>query len=205
MSPDELATGVKPDLSTWIAAPGQLMALHEDGKKASACVRTARLGIFIRPSGGGYLVRDVSTWRSFVTYHAKPVSSSVNGIAAQAIAVSHALNTPAVRGQVGFNGEVTQSVQRLVGHSGLWSDAEPNAVALLDPITGLAVRLVHVNVDGTLALLPAHFDSPAAAPSADALPAHSGSCPHCRHRALRRLLQNPGKAPHRPRSRSRSR
>ena len=86
MSPDELALGVKPDLSTWIAAPGQLMALHEDGKKASACVRTARLGLFIRPSGGGYLVRDVSTWRSYVTYHAKPVSSSVNGIAAQAIA-----------------------------------------------------------------------------------------------------------------------
>ena len=109
------------------------------------------------------------------------VSSSVNGIAAQAIAVSHALNTPAVHGQVGFNGasagEVTQSVQRLVGHSGLWSDAEPNAVALLDPITGLAVRLVHVNVDGTLALLPAHVDSPAVASSADALPAALGVVP----------------------------
>ena len=81
----------------------------------------------------------------------------------------------------GFNGasasEVTQSMQRLVGHSGQWSDAEPNAVALLDPITGLAVRLVHVNVDGTLALLPAHFDSPAAAPSAGALPAALGVVP----------------------------
>ena len=66
--------------------------------------------------------------------------------------MSQVLNTPAVRGHVGFNGasagEVTQSVQRLLGHSGLWSNAEPNAVALLDPITGLAVRLVHVNVDG---------------------------------------------------------
>jgi hypothetical protein len=92
-SPDELATGKKPDLSEFIAAPGQLMAVHESGSKSSACVQTARLAFYIHPSGGGSLVRDIGTWRTYVTYHAKPVSSSVNGIAAQAISISHALNS----------------------------------------------------------------------------------------------------------------
>ena len=117
-SPHELATGVKPDLSLFIAAPGQLMAVHEEGRKASACVQNARLAFYIMPSGGGSLVRDVDSWRSFVTFHAKPVSSSVNGIAAQAIAVSHALNSPALRDDIGFNAAsstaVSSSVRRLV-------------------------------------------------------------------------------------------
>jgi len=34
-SPDELATGERPDLSRHIAAPGQLVALHVDGVKSS--------------------------------------------------------------------------------------------------------------------------------------------------------------------------
>ena len=37
----------------------------------------------------------------------------------------------------------------------LWAAREPGMVALLDPITGLAVRLVHVQFDGSLALVPA--------------------------------------------------
>ena len=104
-------------------------------------------------------MRDVVTWRSYVTHHARVVSSDVNGIAAQAIAVSHALNTPAVRSQIGFNAasatEVSSSVRRLVGSgTELWTAREPDTVALIDPLTGLAVRLVHVNVDGSLALVP---------------------------------------------------
>ena len=116
MSPDELASGVKLDLSTWIAAPGQLMALHAVEKKAIACTRTARLGLFICPSGGNSLMRDVSSWRLFVTFHAKSASSCVYGIAAQAIAVKHALNTSAERGHIGLHdasaGFVTQSAPR---------------------------------------------------------------------------------------------
>jgi hypothetical protein len=54
-SPDELATGKKPDLSEFIGAPGQLMAVHEAGSKSSACVQTARLAFYIHPSGGGPL------------------------------------------------------------------------------------------------------------------------------------------------------
>jgi hypothetical protein len=164
-SPDELATGKKPDLSQFIAAPGQLMAVHEAGSKSSACVQTARLAFYIHPSGGGSLVRDIGTWRTYVTYHAKPVSSSVNGIAAQAISVSHALNSAALRGNIGFNGAsadaVSSSVRELVGKGGtaMWAAHAPNTVALLDPITGLAARLVHVNCDGSLALVP--DDAPA--------------------------------------------
>ena len=52
-SPDELATGKKPDLSEFIGAPGQLMAVHDAGSKSSACVQTARLAFYIHPSGGG--------------------------------------------------------------------------------------------------------------------------------------------------------
>jgi hypothetical protein len=95
------------------------MAVHEPGSNASACNRKARLALYVMPSGGGSLVRDVVTWRSYVTHHARVVSSDVNGIAAQAVAVSHALNTPAVRSRIGFNAasatEVSSSVRRLVG------------------------------------------------------------------------------------------
>jgi len=97
MSPHELATGSKPDLSRHIAAPGQLVVVHHDGAKASSCARTASLALFVRPSGGGYLVRDVSSWRSFVAYHVRPVHHEVDGIAAQAVAVSHALATGSMR------------------------------------------------------------------------------------------------------------
>ena len=112
------------------------------------------------PAGGGSLVRDVASWRTYVTYHAKTVSSSVNGVAAQAIAVSHALNTAALRNGLGFNGasaaQVSDSVRALFGTNGtgLWAEHAPNTVALLDPITGLAVRLVHVHCDGFIALMP---------------------------------------------------
>jgi hypothetical protein len=54
------------------------------------------------PHAGRSLVRDLTTWKSFSTHHVKPISSSVNGIAAQAIAVSHALNSPAMRGPSGL-------------------------------------------------------------------------------------------------------
>jgi hypothetical protein len=121
-SPDELATGKKPDLSRFIGARGQLMAVHEPASKASACEGKARLAFYIMPSGGGSLVRDVATWRSFITYHAKVVSSSVNGIAAQAIAVSHALNTSALRSKIGMNAasaqDVSYCVRRLVATVG---------------------------------------------------------------------------------------
>ena len=40
-SPNELATGSKPDISHFIAALGQLVAIHKDGAKASACAPTA--------------------------------------------------------------------------------------------------------------------------------------------------------------------
>ena len=53
-SPDELATGKKPDLSEFIGAPGQLMAVHDAGSKSSACVQTAWLSTFT-PAGGGPL------------------------------------------------------------------------------------------------------------------------------------------------------
>jgi len=94
----------------------------------------------------------------------KPISSSVNGIATQAIAVSHALNSPALRGPSGLGAAsapaVTDSVRRLVGHGGLWSTCAPSVVAILDPLTGLAVRLAPVNVDGTIALMPDPLVSP---------------------------------------------
>jgi len=87
----------------------------------------------------------------YVTYHVIPVSSTVNGIAAQAIYISHTLNTwTTLRGGIGFNGAsadaVSSSVHALVGKDGtvVWARYPPNTVALLDPITGLAARLVHV-------------------------------------------------------------
>jgi hypothetical protein len=56
---------------------------------------------------------------------------------------------------------VSSSVRELVGKGGtaMWAAHAPNTVALLDPITGLAARLVHVNCDGSLALVP--DDAPA--------------------------------------------
>jgi hypothetical protein len=101
-SPLELATGVKPDLSRFIAAPGQLVVVHRDGAKASACAKTASLALFVQPSGAGYLVRDVATWRSFVTYHVRPFHHEIDGIAAQAVAVSHALATGSTRAGSGL-------------------------------------------------------------------------------------------------------
>jgi len=89
----------------------------------------------------------------YVTYHVIPVipvSSLVNWIAAQAIYISHTFNTCTLRGGIGFNGAsadaVSSSVHALVGKDGtvVWARYPPNTVALLDPITGLAARLVHV-------------------------------------------------------------
>jgi hypothetical protein len=51
-SPDELATGKRPDVTHYIAAPGQLVAIHKSGAKASACEPTAQLGYFIMPHAG---------------------------------------------------------------------------------------------------------------------------------------------------------
>jgi hypothetical protein len=51
--PLELATGSKPDLSLRIAAPGQLVVVHNDGARASACAPTCSLAYYMRPSGGG--------------------------------------------------------------------------------------------------------------------------------------------------------
>jgi len=128
-SPDELATGKKPDVSNFIAALGQLVAIHKDGAKASVCAPTAHLGYFIMPHGGCSMVRDLTTWRSFSTYHVKPISSSVYGITAQAIAVSQALNSSALRGPSGLGSAsasaVTDSVRKLVGRGGLGRHAPP--------------------------------------------------------------------------------
>jgi hypothetical protein len=166
MSPDELATGFKPDFSRQIAAPGQLVALHTDGAKSSICKQTASLGYFVKACGGGWLVRDVKTWRLFVSHNIRVVSSSVNGVAAQAVAVSHALNSEALRGDIGLVSSsahaVATSVHELLAPQCLWAETATNAVALLDPISGLAVRLSYVNLDGSIALMPdENLDPPA--------------------------------------------
>jgi hypothetical protein len=166
-SPDELATGTKPDLSKHIAAPGQLVAHHVDGVKSSSCKQTANLGYFVKPSGGGWLVRDVKSWRLYVSHNVRVVSCSTNGVAAQAVAVSHALNSEALRGDIGLVSasarDVASSVHALASSGLLWAEPPVNAVALLDPITGLAVRLSYVNIDGSIALMPDDiFDEPSA-------------------------------------------
>jgi hypothetical protein len=71
-SPFEIATGAKPDLSSHIAAPGQLVVAHIAGAKASACLPTGTLCYYVKPSGAGSLVRDVKSWRCFVVYHVAP-------------------------------------------------------------------------------------------------------------------------------------
>ena len=101
-SPHKIATGVKPDLSTHIAAPGQLVVVHHAGAKASGCVPTAALCYYVKPSGAGSLVRDVRSWRCFVSYHVRPVRHEIDGIAAQAVAVSHALTSGNMRDGVGL-------------------------------------------------------------------------------------------------------
>jgi hypothetical protein len=154
-SPLELATGVKPDLSRFIAAPGQLVVVHRDGAKASVCAKTASLALFVQPSGAGYLVRNVATWRSFVAYHVRPVHHEIDGIAAQAVAVSHALATGTTRAGSGLLSAsaqaVSDSVRSLSAARPLWA-SPPGPIAILDPVSGLAVRLAHVRLDGTLAL-----------------------------------------------------
>ena len=171
MSSLELATGSKPDLSRHIAAPGQLVVVHHDGAKASSCAQTASLALFVRPSGGGYLVRDVSSWRSVVAYHVRPVHHEVDGIAAQAVAVSHALATGSMREGSGMLSasaqEVASSVRQLQSERSLWAPP-PGPIAILDPVTGLAVRLAHVRLDGTLAL--EEIGSGALAPDGEAAP-----------------------------------
>ena len=141
-SPIELATGAKPDMSRQIAAPGQLVVVHRTGASASACAQTATLCYHIMPSGAGSLVRDVRTWRSFVSYHVRPVRHEVDGIAAQAVAVSQALASGAMRDGSGLLSasavEVSASVRALQARRQLW-EAPSGPIALLDPITGLAV------------------------------------------------------------------
>ena len=154
-SPFEFATGAKPDLSSHIAAPGQLVVAHIAGAKASACLPTGTLCYYVKPSGAGSLVRDVKSWRCFVAYHVRPVRHEIDGIAAQAIAVSHALTSGFMRNSSGLLGanadQVSASVRGLQSRHSLWG-APAGPIALLDPISGLAVRLAHVRLDGTLAL-----------------------------------------------------
>jgi len=92
-----------------------------------------------------------------MSHNVRVVSSSVNGVAAQAVAVSHALNSEALRDDIGLDSasarQVANSVNDLVQSRSIWADCS-NAVALLDPITGLAVRLSHVSIDGSIALIP---------------------------------------------------
>jgi len=175
-SPFEIATGAKPDLSSHIAAPGQLVVAHIAGAKASACLPTGTLCYYVKPSGAGSLVRDVKSWRCFVAYHVRPVRHEIDGIAAQAVAVSHALTSGFMRNSSGLLGanadQVSASVRGLQSRHSLWG-APAGPIALLDPISGLAVRLAHVRLDGTLALSEevdgdaAAFDSvPPAAPHA---------------------------------------
>ena len=83
-SPLELANGSKSDLSLQIAAPGQLVVVHHDGAHASACAPTGSLAYYVRPSGGGSLVRDVRSWRSFVSYHVRPVRHEIDGFGCDA-------------------------------------------------------------------------------------------------------------------------
>ena len=90
------------------------------------------------------------------------VSCSTNGVAAQAVAVSHALNSEALHGDIGLVSasarDVADSVHALATNGLLWTEpmTEPpvNTVALLDPLTVLAVLLSYVNIDGSIALMP---------------------------------------------------
>ena len=179
-SPHEIATGLKPDLSTHIAAPGQLVVVHHAGAKASACAQTATLCYYVKPSRAGSLVRDVKSWRCYVSYHVRPVRHEIDGIAAQAVAVSHALTSGIMRENTGLlsasAAQVAASVRALQGRSSLWG-APAGPIALLDPVTGLAVRLVHVRLDGTLALEEGSDSGEAALSTGEALGGEPGLAP----------------------------
>ena len=160
------------------------MVVHHDGAHASACAPTGSLAYYVRPSGGGSLVRDVRSWRSFVSYHVRPVRHEIDGIAAQAVAVSHALASGVMRDGAGLlsasAAEVSASVRALQARRRLW-EAPPGPIALLDPISGLAIRFAHVRLDGTLALdeVPTGAlgdDVPSPAPEAHAPSAPSPAC-----------------------------
>ena len=183
-SPHEIATGVKPDLSTHIAAPGQLVVVHHAGAKASGCVPTAALCYYVKPSGAGSLVRDVRSWRCFVSYHVRPVRHEIDGIAAQAVAVSHVITSGNMRDGVGLlsasAAEVAASVRSLQAQRPLWGGAA-GPIALLDPVTGLAVRLAYVRLDGTLVLDEEDADRVTGEPAAAAVPAIAlGGVPEAR-------------------------
>ena len=79
---------------------------------------------------------SLGAWRTYVIYHTKPVSSSVNKIAAQATSVSPP-STLGLFAAVGFNGAsadaVSSSVRDLVGGGGtaIWAAHAPNAARAL--------------------------------------------------------------------------
>jgi hypothetical protein len=83
------------------------------------------------------------------------VHHEVDGIAAQAVAVSHALATGSMREGSGMLSasaqDVASSVRQLQAERSLWAPP-PGPIAILDPVTGLAVRLAHVRHNGTLTL-----------------------------------------------------
>jgi hypothetical protein len=85
----------------------------------------------------------------------RPVHHEVDGIAAQAVAVSHDLATGSMRSDTDMLSasaqEVASSVRRLQIERPLW--APPSGpITILDPVSGIAVRLAHMRLDGTLAL-----------------------------------------------------
>ncbi len=93
------------------------MVEHRAGAHASGCALTVSFAYYVHTSGAGSLVRDVRTWRSFVSYYMQPVRHEIGGIAAQAVAVSQTLASGTIRDGAGLLSaiavEVSESLRTL--------------------------------------------------------------------------------------------
>ena len=177
LTPFELFTGQRPDVSCHIAHPGQLVAIHLDGAKANAGATKAHLGYYVCPSpNASWLVRSFKTLRLGESAHVRPCAplSDADGVVGgdfspRAVAARHALSSTFFRG--GFGLLAADAPAALANARRLLNDSPPSTldstVVWLDPISGLpgATRtfvpaVLHDSGSDSLALVESDLTSP---------------------------------------------
>lgn len=138
----------KPDISEWVASPGQWVFVTKPGTKANRFRDTAEPGWFVKPAecSGGFLVRLFRTLNSTHVYNVHVINDRHLRVA---------------RMQAGDAFTRTPQLRSLFRSPGSLDSAADSDVVVLDPVTGEPVQLLPgFDAEGALTMLPqSHWDS----------------------------------------------
>jgi hypothetical protein len=145
--------GRKPDLSKWIAFPGQWVYVKVDGTKANRGDVLSEPGIFIKParSSGGFIVRLFRTWKATHCYDVRATDD-------QRLRLARLIENDALNNQhadVDIPQAVRSEQLRALFRKDPLNHSPDFTLAVIDRFTQLPIKLIPaLDENGQVAMLP---------------------------------------------------